>query len=380
MEHEIERELKKAYALVDAHQRSLAKREPTPEEVMSEVMQSVEALTLEQCLKPWTANIGTNLHAGIGRSVTEFDLPEDRKKETVFIVGPGASMDQYKDVLPELRDHGTIVMQPTAYPWMHKIGLEPDVIVLVDHMPSQATLIKGCTCPVIAPLTCDPAIAENDVYWFSLYQGDGSPTHPRWGLWNIMAHFLPKTTYGSSGWVSAADVTNMATILAAGMITGTPGIVKLPAKRIVLVGVDRAFYDGYARVPWEGLELEKFTEDHQAIKFRGVDTTTAMVFYMQRLYELWPNLGVPLYRYGWSIMREIPKVDPKWIKHNKWPKPLVDQEKIIKRIRPFMDHEFMEEFPWTWGDRDDVMKLMGKVNDRDAAGVPRSVREAEKGQ
>lgn len=333
---------------------------PVAQVMMDDVEAAVEQRTIDANFIPWTSNVGLNLRSGKGRPLAEFTLPEDRKKETIFIVGPGASMSQYRDNLPKLRDVGTIVMQPTAYPWMHEIGLEPDVLMTVDRMDDQPRLLKGSTCPVIAATLAHPKVAEYDPYWFMVYQGNGTKSDPRWGQYNLIMHHLHREALGAHGHTSLGDVTNMAVQMFSDVIRGEAPFENWPAKRIVLVGVDRSYWHGYERLKSfnTGEELPPVGDRASVINFRGVGSATSMVFYMMWLYEWWRMYPeIPLYRLDHGIMREIPFVGLSRILAGKWPKPL-SCATIEKRMAKFLEHEYLEKYPYCFGPKEDVDEMM----------------------
>lgn len=329
--------------------------------MMDDVMAAVEQKTIDANLIPWLSNTGVNLRSGKGHPLAEFTLPEGRKKETIFIVGPGASMSQYRDNLPKLRDVGTVIMQPTAYPWMHKIGLEPDVLMSVDRMGDQPMLLEGVTCPVIAATLAHPGIAKYDPYWFMVYQGDGTKTDPRWGQYNLFMHHFHRAAIGAHGYGSLGDVTNMAVQMFSDVIRGDAPFESWPAKRLVLVGVDRSYWHGYERLQgiFDGSELPILIPDKTVdVHFRGLGTRTSMVFYMMWLYEWWRTYPeIPLYRLDHGIMKEIPFVGLARILAGKWPKPL-SPATIEKRMAKFLEHEYLEEYPKCFASQENLAEMM----------------------
>lgn len=335
------------------------------------MIRNLQHNTLVANTRGWLYNVGINLRSGLGRPVTEFTLPNDRQKETIFIIGPGASLSQYREVLPQLRDHGTVIMQPTAYPWMHRIGLEPDVIVSVDHMPAQVRLIEGATCPVICPTTCDQGFAEeHETYFFTLYLGDGTTKKDGtdeghyFAAWNHMMHHLHKYAVTEVGWVSAMDVTNMATQIAFDLMAGENRMPKFPAKRVVLVGADRSFWHGYQRLQGlnDGEELPKYKPDKRYIEFRGMMTDYVMIFYMYALYELWRLRLQPLYRCDEGIMKEIPYVSMDQILADKYPRPL-SAKRVLQRTEDFILHEFVDTMPYKWASPEEVERMSKQVGE-----------------
>lgn len=314
-------------------------------------------------------NVGINLRSGLGRPIDEFTLPKDRQKDTIFIVGPGASMSQYREQLPQLRDHGTVIMQPTAYPWMSRIGLEPDVIVAVDHLPNQAELTMSAKCPFICPTTIDEDIAKHhDTYFFVLYQGDGSPKKDGtpegdfMAQWNLMMHHIHKQALTDTGWTSAMDVTNMSVKIAADIIAGENGMPKW-GKRIVIVGADRCFWNGYSRVPWEGIEPQPFVDAPQYVDFRGQRTDYAMIFYIYALYEFWRAFPVPLYRLDHGVMKEIPFMSMDQILADNYPRPL-SAKRVEQRTEEFILREFADTIPYLWASPETVAEMAKVVSQK----------------
>lgn len=341
--------------------------------VSAAVLKNMQYNTLLANLNGWACNVGLNLFRGKGKRLEDFKVPKDRQKETIFIVGPGASMIQYKDDLPKLRDHGYVIMQPTAYPWMTKIGLKPDLVVSVDHMLIQDKLIKGWDGPLIAPTTCDKDLSQYDVHWFTLYMGDGSPKpNPDdplgvfYAHWNQLMNKLHKYTWGAHGWTSHMDVTNMCVDIADTMIHGADWFPHF-GKRIVLVGADRSFWNGYSRVPWEGLDPAPFKADMTSVEFKGKWTNYQMVFYVYGLYEMWRIRKFPLFRLDHGIMEEIPFVPMADILAEKYPAQLGDSE-MMKLTEKFILEDFADFAPYMAVSPEEAGELFRKVEKMREAG------------
>ena len=328
------------------------------EEIIAGILRDIQGRTYARNFMPWWENIGWNLSLGI-KGVREFDLPADRKKETIFLVSCGPSMYQYRNDLPKLRELGTVFMQPTAYPWMHRIGLEPDVIVSVDHMEDQPMLIKGATCPVIAPTITDQRlIKEHDVYSFALYHGNSMFGDPVWGPENMRSVLLHRCI-DSHGWSSAGDVGNMMAKIAFDMMTGDPGLCNIGAKRLVLVGYDRCFWNGLDRVPYVGMEPEKYAPREDGITWRGQQSVVQMVLYAERLYLWWAMTGANMYRLDHGHMWEIPSLSMGQILGGHYPPPL-RKGTIRRRVKKFREGEFLRDFPWTIGTQEEMKEIIDK--------------------
>lgn len=324
------------------------------------ISDAIELETIAKNFKSWWSNTAANLRQ-MQHIVPQLTLPE--KGDTVFIVGPGASIHQYKDELSKLSEHGLVIAQPTAYPFMHTIGLEPDLVVVADKSPKMTYKLRGYTGPVICPTTVDPGLAqEHDCYFFTLYQGDGTPNHPRFGLINSVMHWLNRGVFGAHGWVSLGDVTNMAVQIAWDYMQGH-ALPKINAKRIVLVGIDRCFWKGLNRVRDDaGEPVPRLTMDND-IEWRERGTTVQMVMYQERLYRWWRMFAAPLYRLDHGIQTEIPFVHLGQIENGKYPKPL-SREEIENRVDPFLTDEFLKNFPYQFAKGEDAAnELLGVVNE-----------------
>lgn len=332
------------------------------------ILRSIQMNTTSRHTPAWLHNIGINLYAHPEHGIKDFDLPDDRKKETIFICGPGASMHQYKDLLPQLRKHGTIFMQPTAYQWYKQIGLEPDVVIAVDHLPIQYTQLSGYTGPVIVPTTIDPDFLKMDSYYYPLYQGNGTPKpgddNPElFAWWNLAMWGLHHNTVGQRGYVSAMDVTNMAYQIAVDMMEGWGGVCNIGAKRIVLIGCDRCFWEGYQRVKaihGSDEELPKMKIDDFTITYRNQLTNHAMVAYIYTLYWLWVERGAPTYRMDHGVMHEIPFVSLNRILKDDYPQPWA-KTKVERHVAKFFD-EFTEVVPHMVADQEALDHLMEELH------------------
>lgn len=340
--------------------------------MMDDIIEARDQMTINANYTSWLTHIGQNLRGGLGRPIPDFTLPDDRKKETIFIVGPGASLWQYREKLPMLREVGTVVAQPTAYAFLHEIGLEPDAIVAVDRMHDQPENIKQATCPVIAPTTVHPALAEEhpNTYFYTLYQGDGTRHDPRWGQWNMILHWVHHGAIGAHGWCSLGDVTNTEVQIFGDVVAGKAPFEGWDAKRIVLVGIDRSYWHGFGRSMSFGSDHErmpKHVKNWTDIQFRGVTTDVAMTFYIQLLYKWWRTFPeIPLYRFDDGPMKEIPFVGLAKILAGKYPKPL-SARTIEKRMGAFLDHEFLEVMPQFFGSKADIA-AMRAIAERKAQG------------
>ena len=334
--------------------------------MMDDVIEAVEQKTIEANLIPWITHVGQNLRSGKGRYIGELKLPEDRKKETLFIVGPGPSIYQYRDKLPLLRELGTVVAQPSSYQWMRKIGLEPDLIVAVDHMKDQPDSIAGSTCPVLAPTIVNPQIGGFNAHWFTLYMGDGKKSHPKWGHWNFLMYHLHHATIGAHGWISLGDVTNMATQIFVHVIDGTAPFECWNLKRIVYVGIDRCYWNGYERVmafiptrtASPGDDMPPLPPDKTDIDYRGQCSRVNMIMYVMMLYKFWHMYPkIPLYRLDHGIMREIPFVTLAQILAGKYPKPL-SEATVKKRMEKWLREEWLKMVPYGFGAKEDIDEMM----------------------
>lgn len=313
-------------------------------EVASGLTDVIEAHTLALNLGPWFENTGANIRQ-MQHNVSEFVMPEG---ETFFIVGPGASLERYRDFLPELRDLGVVIGQPTSYPFMRVAGLEPHVMIVADRAESQADSIREYTGPVIAPTTVHPRIgAEHETYFFTLYQGNGGPDDPRYGLINQAMHYLNRGALGPVGFVSLGDVTNLAAQIAYEYMLGEE-VRKHRGKRICLVGIDRCYYKGMDRVVAGGAIPHIGGPDD--ITWRDHTSSVQMVVYQYKLYQWWRMFNPALYRLDHGIQTEIPFVQPDRIIKGKWPAE-VDAKQATQE---FLYEEWPREFPWRFGGEEAV--------------------------
>ena len=136
--------------------------------------------TLEKFYAAWMIQMGDNARRGgeDRKSVADFRLPIERDKETVIVVGPGASSDLYRSYFPKLREAATIVACPTSVHWAMSNGLTPDFVVSADSNESQPMLLDkaGYHGPVLASVTCHPDIDRHgQVYWYAPLMGNGEP-------------------------------------------------------------------------------------------------------------------------------------------------------------------------------------------------------------
>lgn len=342
------------------------------------IVQAIEQVTkintLGTHLPDWTYNTACNLKIA-ERFVQDFK--PSILNETVFIVGPGASIHQYTDFLKELRSYGFVVAVPTAYPYLHEIGLEPDAVVAVDKSPLMADYLEEYNGPVICPLSVHPRIGEeHDCYWYTQYHGDGGPNDPTFGWYNAVIYYLAKSTGSSHGWISLGDVVNAALQIFEDYMKGY-SLKKQAISRIVLVGVDRCFWKGYDRLPIRGTVLPMHEEQPDDIDWRDRVTNMRMVFYQERLYEFIRMFPAPYYRLDHGIQTEIPFVGPDQIRKGKYPKALTDEE---WRTRLDDWHEYYAEtLPFEAAGKRDFMEALKEeigekqaVADSDTPGTDRA--------
>lgn len=290
--------------------------------IILEIDSIAKAKTFETNYRKWLRNVGENRELGTSRTpLSKFKLPDGRNKDTLIIVGPGASMKQYENDLWQLRTYATICQLPTGNRWVREHRLYPDYMVVQDSAQHPAQL-EGNKAPLLAPTTIGPELAKANwthLYLFTLLIGRGLGD-PIFGQYNEFSLLIDSDLDGGVG--SMGCVTNMAVELA--IMLGKSG--QLNFKRIVLLGCDYAGWNGFMRVPVFGGDefphIDTAPDDvkHEWVKWQGYDTDPRMILYKWYLMRLWARSEAPIYSMSHGILTEFPSVSFEQVVTGKWPK------------------------------------------------------------
>lgn len=318
---------------------------PDQEDRIEAIVEQSSGLTLNAFYAPWVTQMGENARRGgtTRKSVADFRLPPDRNKDTIIIVGPGASSKEYAHRFPELREAATIIGCPTALYWMQENGLYPDLMVSADSNKSQTILLESGEnkAPLMAAVTCDPDIQiENDVFWYTILMGNGKPKPEdnEFNWWDIPAMCFNQDI--DWNYHSVGCVINMAVQIALDL--RKRGVSK--AQRIILLGADFGPWGGYRRCPPNRLipDFPVMADEKGWIKWDGRLTDPTGLIYKLTLMRLWAGSLAPIYSMSDGILTEFPRATfgPDGLNFPEYP----DQRTVQALANRFIG-KFADDFP-----------------------------------
>jgi len=296
--------------------------EATREDIIEAISSESTKLVLNTFLGTWLEQMGENSRlAGPDRKpVSDYRLPMERDKETVIILGPGASQSLYTEHYPAMRENATIVTSPTALYWAKKNGLDPDIVVTADSSKSQPILLEAAenTAPVFAGTHCYPTLNnQREVYWYTPLMGNGKarPEENEFNWWDIPVMYWNKDldwNYPSVGCVVNMEVQIVQDLRARGIIGG---------RRIVLLGVDFGPWRNYRRVPAnpEMSDFPTIDGPQGFLEWDGALTDLTGISYKFTLLRLWIEHLTPIYTMSHGIAHEFPRIEPSNIINNDFP-------------------------------------------------------------
>ena len=266
-------------------------------------------------------------------------------RDTIVIVGPGASMKKYEGELWRLREVATIITLPTALWWTHTVQrLWPDLVVVVDGDQSQPQLMRSADYhgPIIASTTAHPILGkENDVYWFSALAGNGAPKPEDNEFYWYDVPLMGMD--GDINWQyrSLGCSTNMAVLIA--MDLRARGVSS--AKRIVLLGCDSSSWGGYRRCPPSHIsqEFPSVGDMRWWVEWEDRLTNPQMISYKMTLMMYWMHTHAPIYTLSDGIMHEFPSVTIDDVVAGNYP-DYPTKKQIIDRVDTFRAY-FADHFP-----------------------------------
>ena len=250
------------------------------------------------------------------------DLGYMRKNvDTVFILAPGASLSMYQDMLPALESRGYVLVSPTVMPWLgHQTGAWPDGVVVVDGNPASVEYARmsgiaensGAVLMMTpeAPPQMPVVFGRERTYWFrtSIPGPHGEPDWEPYAVFQGLLCQVIKTRI-----VQLGCVTNMMVALALAL----RDYAGWQFKRIVLVGADYGYWNGLARVPFDGSnKLQPFDPENRSnflmpsLMNPGLEmwTDRRMARYKASLMLVWMQSKEPIYSMSHGILDELPQV------------------------------------------------------------------------
>lgn len=302
-------------------------------------------LTLQNFMPLWLRNARLNASHDM-KGIDEWEPPREvAEKDTVVIVAGGPSLYDYRHRLSELNKVAAVAVVPTAMRFCNKWGLRSDFSFIVDANAVMPSIASVARCPIIAANIVDSGIWDggHELYWWKMYQGHGNFNEPYpAGAWNFATRFF--YWHLGLGFVAKGDVVNMAIDITFELIRRG----SLGAKRVVLLGVDRAYVDGYDRVgpnmdgAPEGLvPLHEKPVDY--VNIDGFESSSRFVYYRRALCESWRVAKWPLYRSDRGMQKEIPQVSFDDIMNGRFPHPYGEDE-IVAATSRFLDEILPNEY------------------------------------
>lgn len=351
-------------------------------DITEAIVEQNTGITFKHFYNDWMRNMGDNARlAGPDRlSVADFNIAPHRDKDTLIIVGPGASLSLYVDRFPELQEAATIVTSPTALHWAKHNGFKPDIVVVADSDAVQYQLLEsaGNTAPVFAGVTSNPGIARQQVYWYTPLAGNGKAKIPEsipasvvnllrsakdyvpielmqeidevltrgiaadenpMAIWDIPAMLLNQDIdwcYPSAGCVVNAAVQIVQSLRAKGT---------LRARRIVLLGCDFGPWGGYYRCPPNKNVTDYPAVDNEIGLFRWDDCLTDPVglMYKRVMLRLWQESLLPIYTMSHGLLHEFPRVTVDNVLRDQFPEYMTKRE--VNALCDQFYSRFADDFP-----------------------------------
>ena len=245
-------------------------------------------------------------------------------KDTLVLFGSGPSLTQYTDFLPWVFEHCYTIASPTVVPWLDHHELYPDIVFNADQHPILAEHCRGTAVAEISNLVCSPETSahlpqlfgKDKTYWYrTVIPGPNGELD--WEPYSMFMTFMMSVI--QTAFPQQGCVTNVMISLAWALSE----MAGWKWKRIVLMGCDYGFWDGYGRLPTDGSDdlLKWALTDGGApdlAEYHGTKTLARMLRYKAGMLLDWKMTRFKIYTMSHGILEEFPAVTQEEWKAGEW--------------------------------------------------------------